>query len=95
MESFVVLMAVHYGPQDKFMLSLNVTKHRNKHFTNAPSTEQRAEERDGSDILRPDHFPDTHHGNSVIHADCSRDTGTQGETGRDRDGETDSGVHGL
>lgn len=25
-------MAIHYGFQDKFMLSLNLTKHRNKHF---------------------------------------------------------------
>lgn len=29
-------MAIHYGFQDKFMLSLNLTKHRNKHFPNAP-----------------------------------------------------------
>ena len=36
LERFVVLMAIHYGFQDKFMLPLNVTKHRNKHFPNAP-----------------------------------------------------------
>lgn len=36
LETFVVLMAIHYGFQDKFMLSLNLTKHRNKHFPNAP-----------------------------------------------------------
>lgn len=36
LEVFVVLMAIHYGFQDNFVLPLNVTKHRNKHFPNAP-----------------------------------------------------------
>lgn len=36
LESFVLLMAIHYAFQDNFMLSLNLTKHRNKRFPNAP-----------------------------------------------------------
>lgn len=34
--SFVVLMAIHYGFQDKFMFPFNVTKHRNKLFFPPP-----------------------------------------------------------
>lgn len=48
LETFVVLMAIHYGFQDKFMLSLNLTKHRNKHFPNAPYLFSRV---DGNDDI--------------------------------------------
>lgn len=59
-------MAIHYGAQDKFMLPLKLTKHRSKHFPNAPYLWVCTVV---SDILRSaelhptDHFTDTHLGN--------------------------------
>lgn len=65
-------MAIHYGFQDKFMLSLNLTKHRNKHFPNAPYLRSRvarqrchlaAESLKASGLHRLDHFTDKNLGN--------------------------------